>query len=41
MAAIQKELPRNIPHVFISSLTGKGLVELKDLLWDVLNHQLQ
>jgi GTP-binding protein len=35
--AIEKELPENIPHIFISSLTNKGLVELKDLLWDALN----
>ena len=31
-AAIKKELPRKIPHVFISSVTGQGLQELKDLL---------
>lgn len=37
-AAIVKELPTNIPHVFISSVTGKGLNELKDLLWIELNH---
>lgn len=35
--AIKKELPGNIPTVFISSLTGKGLQELKDLLWKALN----
>jgi GTP-binding protein len=35
--AIKKELPSNIPLVFISSLTNKGLTELKDLLWDTLN----
>ena len=35
--AIAKELPKNIPHVFISSLTNKGLTELKDLLWQTLN----
>ena len=35
--AIQKELPKNIPHVFISSVTGQGLPELKDLLWQTLN----
>jgi len=39
MTAIEKELPRDIPHVFISSITGKGLVELKDLLWLALNNQ--
>jgi GTP-binding protein len=36
-AAIRKELPPGIPHVFISSVTNKGLTELKDLLWQVLN----
>ena len=35
--AIQKELPKKIPHVFISSVTGQGLTELKDLLWNTLN----
>jgi GTP-binding protein len=39
MKAIEKELPKNIPHVFISSVTGQGLVELKDLLWNVLNEK--
>jgi len=36
-AAVEKELPENIPHVFISSITNTGLVELKDLLWKTLN----
>ncbi len=35
--AIKKELPANIPLLFISSITNKGLTELKDLLWDTLN----
>ncbi len=35
--AIQQELPKNIPHVFISSVTGQGLSGLKDLLWQTLN----
>lgn len=35
--AISKELPPNIPHLFISSVTNKGLTELKDLLWETLN----
>ncbi|MGI8950646.1 MAG: GTPase ObgE [Chitinophagaceae bacterium] len=38
--AIAKDLPKNIPHVFISSLTNKGLSELKDLLWQTLNKTL-
>ncbi|HET9824737.1 MAG TPA: GTPase ObgE [Chitinophagaceae bacterium] len=37
ISAVKKELPENIPHIFISSVTGKGLVELKDLLWHELN----
>ncbi len=37
-AAIKKELPKNIPHLFISSVTQSGLSELKDLLWKVLNN---
>jgi GTPase len=36
--AISKELPQNIPHVFISSLLNQGLPELKDLLWKTLNN---
>ena len=36
-AAISNELPPDIPHLFISSLSHKGLVELKDLLWQILN----
>jgi GTPase len=35
--AISKELPADIPTVFISSIIGKGLTELKDLLWKTLN----
>jgi GTPase len=37
-AAIEKELPKKIPHIFISSVTGQGLSELKDLLWSTLNN---
>jgi GTP-binding protein len=36
-AAIVKELPANIPYIFISSITNQGLNELKDLLWKTLN----
>lgn len=36
-AAIEKELPKKIPHIFISSVTNQGLTELKDMLWDSLN----
>ena len=37
--AIQKELPTTFPLVFFSSVTQKGIVELKDLLWKVLNQE--
>jgi GTPase len=35
--AISKELPKNIPHIFISAVTGYNLAQLKDLLWSTLN----
>ena len=35
--AIASELPKNIPHVFISSVTQQGLIELKDLLWKIVD----
>jgi len=34
--AMAKEVP-DVPHVFISSVSQKGLVELKDLIWKALN----
>lgn len=34
--ALSEDLP-NIPHIFISSIVGEGLTELKDLLWKELN----
>lgn len=33
---IEKDLP-DIPYVFISSVTGTGITELKDVLWKALN----
>ncbi len=33
---IRKDLP-DVPRVFISSLTGEGIVTLKDMIWKVLN----
>lgn len=35
--AIQKELPKKIPAVFISSLANQGITELKDLVWKSLH----
>lgn len=36
VAAMKSDLPE-IPHVFISSLTGAGITELKDILWEILD----
>lgn len=36
MAEMEQDLP-DIPYVFISSVTGNGITELKDLLWKELN----
>ena len=36
---IKKHLPKKIPHVFISSVIGKGIDELKDLIWLTLNRE--
>ncbi len=33
---IKEHLPKQIPHIFISSLTGEGIPQLKDLLWKTL-----
>lgn len=37
--AIASELPQDIPTVFISAVTGQGLVELKDILWRLINSE--
>ena len=36
-AEIEKELPKDIPSLFISSVAQQGLTELKDLIWQKLN----
>lgn len=36
VAEMEKDLP-DIPYVFISSIAGTGLTELKDMLWKALN----
>lgn len=35
---LAEHLP-DVPHVFISSVTGQGIAELKDLLWKELNSE--
>ncbi|MBD5285684.1 MAG: GTPase ObgE [Bacteroides sp.] len=39
IAEIEKELPADVPHVFISAVTGQGITELKDLLWKAINDE--
>jgi len=36
-AEIAKELPTDLPSLFISSVAQEGLTELKDLIWKKLN----
>ena len=39
MKEIKRHLPRKIPHIFISSVTGYNITELKDLIWKELNKE--
>ena len=39
MDMLREELPKDLPTCFISSVTGYGLTELKDLLWTELNSE--
>ncbi len=36
---IAATLPQDVPHLFISAVTGQGLTELKDLLWREINSE--
>jgi GTP-binding protein len=37
LAEMKKEIPTEIPSLFISSVTNQGITELKDLIWRTLN----
>jgi GTP-binding protein len=39
MEYMEKDLPEDLPHVFISSVAQTGLVTLKDILWEELNKE--
>ncbi len=39
IAEIEQELPDDIPHVFISSVTSQGIVALKDILWRAITDE--
>lgn len=36
---LEETLPDDLPHVFISSVTGTGVSVLKDILWNELNRE--
>ena len=36
---MEKELPEGVSHVFISAVTGQGITELKDLLWNAITDE--
>jgi len=38
---MRKEIPKGIPSVFISSVSGLGIDKLKDLLWEQLNKETE
>ena len=39
-ADIEKTLPKDVPHTFISAVTGDGLMHLKDMIWEALNREI-
>ncbi|PUV26048.1 MULTISPECIES: GTPase ObgE [Sphingobacterium] len=34
---MEKELPEGLPHIFISSVAGKNILPLKDMIWKAIN----
>lgn len=39
-AEIELQLPKDVPHMFISSVTGQNIMALKDKIWSALNEEL-
>ena len=39
MAEIEATLPEGVPHIFISAVTGIGLTQLKDMLWNEITDE--
>ncbi len=39
IAEIEQLLPEDLPHVFISSVTGQGIMALKDMLWRAITDE--
>lgn len=36
ITALKRKVPKKVPYVLISSVTGEGIKELKDLIWEAL-----
>lgn len=36
---LSAELPKDVPHFFISAVAGQGLTQLKDALWEAMNSE--
>jgi len=34
---MERELPEGLPHIFISSVAGKNILPLKDMIWKAIN----
>lgn len=39
ISLLEDTLPQDVPHVFISAVTGQGIMQLKDLLWAAMNSE--
>ena len=39
MEMLSRDLPDDLPHVFISAVANRGLTDLKDMLWAALNSE--
>lgn len=39
LKALKKNVPKNLPVVFISAVSDKGITELKDELWKLINEE--
>ncbi len=37
ISSLKRRMPKKVPYVFISSVTGEGIQELKDLIWKKLH----
>ena len=38
---LQADIPKEVPYLFISAVAQQGLTELKDLLWETINKEVE